>query len=72
MATLSSPHCASSSSSFYSSSSSYSYSSSESRHGSFGMVKISSISKKPAQKKLVSTQQNRKNPNSNAVRMQDG
>lgn len=71
MATLSSPHCASSSS-FYSSSSSYSYSSSESRHGSFGMVKISSISKKPAQKKLVSTQQNRKNPNSNAVRMQDG
>ncbi|KAL2903826.1 Glucose-6-phosphate 1-dehydrogenase chloroplastic [Bienertia sinuspersici] len=66
MATFSSPHCPSSSSSFYSS-----YSS-ESRNGNLGLVKISSISKKSAQKISVSKRQARNNPNSNVVRMQDG
>ncbi|XP_021723060.1 glucose-6-phosphate 1-dehydrogenase, chloroplastic-like isoform X1 [Chenopodium quinoa] len=69
MATFSSSHCASSSSSFYSS---YSSSSSKSRHGVLGMVKISSISKQSAQKISVSKQQIRTNSNSNAVLMQDG
>ncbi|XP_021723061.1 glucose-6-phosphate 1-dehydrogenase, chloroplastic-like isoform X2 [Chenopodium quinoa] len=68
MATFSSSHCASSSSSFYSS---YSSSSSKSRHGVLGMVKISSISKQSAQKISVSKQQIRTNSNSNAVLMQD-
>ncbi|XP_021745420.1 glucose-6-phosphate 1-dehydrogenase, chloroplastic-like isoform X1 [Chenopodium quinoa] len=69
MATFSSSHCASSSSSFYSS---YSSSSSKSLHGVLGMVKISSISKQSAQKISVSKQQIRTNSNSNAVLMQDG
>ncbi|XP_021745428.1 glucose-6-phosphate 1-dehydrogenase, chloroplastic-like isoform X2 [Chenopodium quinoa] len=68
MATFSSSHCASSSSSFYSS---YSSSSSKSLHGVLGMVKISSISKQSAQKISVSKQQIRTNSNSNAVLMQD-